>query len=57
MKKTETTINIDDFPAELHFLFQDAKVCDSSCKTTMKVLCQRGEHDENGLPHSHGVFL
>lgn len=38
MKKTETTININEFPAELHYLFQDAKVYDSSSHPTMTVL-------------------
>lgn len=38
MKKTETTINLEDFPVELHYIFQDAKVFDSSCNPTMKVL-------------------
>lgn len=38
MKKTETTIKIVDFPKELQYIFQDAKIYDSSCSPTMKVL-------------------
>lgn len=38
MKKTEIAINLNDFPAELHPLFCGAKVYDSSCNPTMKVL-------------------
>lgn len=38
MQKTETTINLDDFPKELHYIFKDAKVYDSSSNPTMTVL-------------------
>ncbi len=38
MHKTEITINQKDFPEELHSIFEDAKVYDSSCNPTMKVL-------------------
>lgn len=38
MKKTETKINITDFPKELHYLFQGARVYDSSSHPTMQVL-------------------
>lgn len=38
MKKTEIKINITDFPKELHYLFQTAKVYDSSSNPTMQVL-------------------
>lgn len=38
MHKTEITINPKDFPEELHSIFEDAKVYDSSCNPTMKVL-------------------
>ena len=38
MQKTETTINLDDFPKELHYIFKDAKVYDSSSNPTMQVL-------------------
>lgn len=38
MKKTETTIKIEEFPKELHSIFEGAKVYDSSCSLAMKVL-------------------
>ena len=38
MQKKETTINLDDFPRELHYIFKDAKVYDSSSNPTMTVL-------------------
>ena len=38
MKKTEIKINLADFPSELHHLFQEAKVYDSSSSDTMQVL-------------------
>lgn len=38
MQKIETKINIDDFPKELHYIFEDAKVYDSSSNPNMKVL-------------------
>lgn len=38
MQKNEIKINIDDFPNELHYIFKDAKVYDSSSNPSMKVL-------------------
>lgn len=38
MKKTETKININDFPKELHYLFEGATVYDSSSHPTMTTL-------------------
>ena len=38
MKKTETKINITDFPKELHYLFEGAKIYDSSSHPTMTTL-------------------
>ncbi len=38
MKKTKTLINIDDFPTELHYIFENTKVYDSSSHPTMTVL-------------------
>ena len=38
MHKTEITINPKDFPEALHSIFEGAKVYDSSCNPTMKVL-------------------
>ena len=38
MKKTETTIKKEEFPKELHSIFEGAKVYDSSCSPAMKVL-------------------
>lgn len=38
MQKTETTISLGDFPKELHYIFKDAKVYDSSSNPTMTVL-------------------
>lgn len=38
MQKKEIKINIDDFPSELHYIFKDAKVYDSSSHPTMTVL-------------------
>lgn len=38
MKKTETKINITDFPQELHYLFQNATIYDSSSHPTMTTL-------------------
>ena len=38
MQKTETTINLEDFPKELYYIFEDAKVYDSSSNPTMTVL-------------------
>ena len=38
MQKTETTINLNDFPKELHYIFKGAKVYDSSSNPTMQVL-------------------
>ena len=38
MQKTEIEININDFPDELHYLFKDAKVYDSSSHPSMRVL-------------------
>lgn len=38
MQKTKTQINTNDFPAELHYLFQNATVYDSSSHPTMTTL-------------------
>lgn len=38
MQKTETKININDFPQELHYLFEGATVYDSSSHPTMTTL-------------------
>ena len=38
MKKTETKINITDFPKELHYLFEGATIYDSSSHPTMTTL-------------------
>ena len=38
MQKKEIRINMDDFPNELHYIFKDAKVYDSSSHPSMKVL-------------------
>ena len=38
MQKNKIKINIDDFPNELHYIFKDAKVYDSSSNPSMKVL-------------------
>lgn len=38
MHKTEITINPKDFPEAFHSIFEGAKVYDSSCSPTMKVL-------------------
>jgi len=38
MQKTETKININDFPSELRYIFNEAKVYDSSSNPSMKVL-------------------
>ena len=38
MKKTETKINISDFPQELHYLFDGATIYDSSSHPTMTTL-------------------
>ena len=38
MQKTETKININDYPSELRYIFNDAKVYDSSSNPSMKVL-------------------
>ena len=43
MKKTQIKINADDFPKELHYIFENAKVYDSSSHPTMTVL-----YSENG---------
>lgn len=43
MEKTNTIINIDDFPTELHHIFENAKVYDSSSHPSMTVL-----YSENG---------
>lgn len=43
MKKTLTQINISDFPKELHYIFENAKIYDSSSHPTMTVL-----YSENG---------
>lgn len=43
MKKSLTRINIFDFPNELHYIFENAKIYDSSSHPTMKVL-----YSENG---------
>lgn len=38
MQKKEIKINIGDFPEELHYIFKDTKVYDSSSHPTMTVL-------------------
>lgn len=38
MKKTETAININDFPCGLHYIFENAKIHDSSSHPDMTVL-------------------
>ena len=38
MQKKETTINTNDFPAELHYIFKGARVYDSSSHPSMTVL-------------------
>lgn len=38
MQKKEITINIEKFPEELHYIFKDTKVYDSSSHPTMTVL-------------------
>lgn len=38
MKKTETKINITDFPKELHYLLDGATIYDSSSHPTMTTL-------------------
>lgn len=38
MKKTETKINLTDFPKELHYLFEGATIYDSSSHPTMTTL-------------------
>lgn len=38
MQKTETKINITDFPKELHYLFEGATIYDSSSHPTMTTL-------------------
>ena len=38
MKKTETRIDINDFPQELHYLFENTKIYDSSSHPSMTVL-------------------
>lgn len=38
MQKTETKININDFPKELHYLFDGATIYDSSSHPTMTTL-------------------
>lgn len=38
MKKTEVKININDFPDELHYIFENAKVYDSSSHPSATVL-------------------
>lgn len=38
MKKTEIKININDFPSELHYVFENANIYDSSSHPTMTVL-------------------
>ncbi len=38
MQKTETKININDFPSELHYIFENTKVYDSSSHSAMTVL-------------------
>ena len=43
MKKTEIKINTDDFPKELQYIFENAKVYDSSSHPTTTVL-----YSENG---------
>lgn len=43
MKKTEIKININDFPEELHYIFDNTTVYDSSSHPTMTVL-----YSENG---------
>ncbi len=43
MKRIQTQINIYDFPNELHYIFENAKVYDSSSHPTMTVL-----YSENG---------
>lgn len=37
MKKTEIQINLNDFPSELHYIFENATVYDSSSHPTMTV--------------------
>ena len=37
MKKTKIQININDFPSELHYIFENATVYDSSSHPTMTV--------------------
>lgn len=43
MKKTKTEININNFPSQLHYIFENAKIYDSSSHPTMTVL-----YSENG---------
>lgn len=38
MQKNRTKINIEDFPEELHYIFKDAKVYDSSSNPSAQVL-------------------
>jgi len=38
MQKKEIRINIEDYPRELHYIFKDAKICDSSSNPSATVL-------------------
>ena len=38
MKKSKIEIRVDDFPKELHYLFKNASVYDSSCNPNAQVL-------------------
>lgn len=50
MKKTEIKININDFPRELHYIFENAKIYDSSSHPTMTVLYSgKGNYDKGVL--------
>lgn len=44
MKRIQTQINIYDFPNELHYIFENAKVYDSSSHPTMTVLYSENEY-------------
>lgn len=43
MQKKEIKVNTDDFPSELHYIFENARIYDSSSHPSMTVL-----YSENG---------
>lgn len=44
MKKAEIKININDFPREIHYIFKNASIYDSSSHPTMTVLYSSNEY-------------